>query len=82
MNISAEITCIIEKIIEFPEKDKEDIYEFLEHDEWGIALETLYAVLYEEKIPITKSIYDTVISVGEIMDMDSSTWDSLKYLIR
>ena len=50
-------------------------------NEWGIALEILYAVLCEEKIPITKSIYDTVTSVGEIMGMDYSTWESLKYLI-
>lgn len=73
---------ILNGIGQFPQKDKKDVKEFIEHDEWGIALETICSVILDEKILIHKQIYKRIIDVGNEMEMDSSLWESIAKMLK
>jgi hypothetical protein len=78
MNLHNEIFSIIEKIVELSDIEKDEIFEFLEHNEWGIALETLCAILVEEDIVITSLVFKQIEKVGMHMEMDSFTWEGIR----
>ena len=61
-------------ITNFPLEDEESILEFLEHDEWGIALEVICSVIEQEGIPIDKDIFSKNEEAGIFMEMDKSLW--------
>lgn len=73
---------ILNGIEQLPQKDKIDVEEFIEHDEWGIALETICSVILEEKILIHKQIYKRIIDVGDEMEMDSSLWKDISKMLK
>lgn len=68
---------IVKNITNFPPKDEKDICEFIEHEEWGIALETICSVIEQEDIPIEKDIFRKIEEVGIYMEMDKSLWEEI-----
>ena len=56
--------------------------EFLVSDiqagEWNLALEILCDILIEEEIPINLKSYELLQEVGNILNMESETWEMLK----
>ena len=56
--------------------------EFLVSDiqagEWNLALEILCDILIEEEIPINLKSYELLQQVGNILNMESETWEMLK----
>ena len=72
---------IVNSISGLPEKDRDNILEFLFHNEWGVVLETLCAVIIEENILITQDVYNAIKNAGEDMKMESATWEYLIFLI-
>ena len=82
MNISDTIYNLTESIKGVPQKDKADIFEYIENDEWGVAYETLCSVIEQEKLPITKEDYDAIKEVGLLMKMDACYWEDISNLIK
>ncbi|HZG79401.1 MAG TPA: MafI family immunity protein [Brevibacillus sp.] len=81
MQMGQRILKIIDLISDLPESDRNSLNELLEHDEWGVALETLCGALYEEEINITKTIFEEIKAAGVEMELESSLWESLEFLI-
>lgn len=79
--LEKKILNLTEQINSLPEKDKKNVVEFVEHGEWGIALDTLCNQIYEHDLKITKTTYDEIEAVGKMMNMNESTWSFLKKLI-
>ncbi len=59
--------------------DINEIIEFLEHDEWGVAFEILCTVIEQENIIITIYQYQEIEDIGNKMNMDSNLWNEIKY---
>ena len=59
--------------------------EFLVSDihagEWNLALETLCDILIEEEKPIDLKAYELLQETGNILNMESETWEMLKVQI-
>lgn len=46
--------------------------------EWNLALETLCAILYQEKVLIPSKLYSLLQEIGSILAMESSIWQWLE----
>jgi hypothetical protein len=73
---------IVKYITNLSLKDEKDILEFIEHDEWGIALETICSVIEQEDIPVDQNIYSKIEEAGLYMEMDKSLWEEISKKIR
>ena len=56
----------------------ESIVSDIQAGEWNLALETLCDILIEEEIPIDLKGYELLQEVGNILNMESETWEMLK----
>jgi hypothetical protein len=65
------------KRTDYPERVK-DIYEYIEFNEGGIALEILCENLYEFSCPIPRRAYELIEKAGTGMKMDKKRWELLK----
>lgn len=59
-------------------KDKQDIDEYLEHNELGLAFEVLCVSIERDKIKISQKDYEIINTLGLQMKMDNNLWFSLK----
>lgn len=59
-------------------KDKKDIDEFIDHNEWGLAFEVLCATIERDKIKISQKSYEIIDILGRQMKMDNKVWSNLK----
>jgi len=61
----------------------EDILNYVDHDEWGLAFDLLCDFIAEFDIPISIEEYDEIIKLAEDMefDMDDVIFKHLKKLI-
>ena len=59
-------------------KDKQDIDEYLDHNELGLAFEVLCVSIERYKIKISQKDYESINTLGTQMEMDSNLWFSLK----
>jgi hypothetical protein len=64
-----------------PERDVALITEFAEHDEWGLAYETLCDQIYGYNIPITNKLYEEIVTYGKSIQIDETYYLPLKELI-
>jgi hypothetical protein len=55
----------------------EIVEDFLVHGEPGLALEHLIYMVYEPDLPISTHTYDLIVQAGELMGMDSTTWERI-----
>lgn len=72
---------IVNGISAFPEKDRIDVEEYIEHNEWGIALETICSVILEDGILVDNEVFKKISDVGIEMEMDSNLWNDIARLI-
>jgi hypothetical protein len=61
----------------YPER-VQDVYDNIEHNENGLALENLCENLYEFSCPIPQRAYDLLEEAGTAMKIDSKYWEMLK----
>lgn len=59
-------------------KDKQDIDEYLDHNELGLAFEVLCVSIERYKIKISQEDYEIINTLGVQMEMDNNLWLSLK----
>lgn len=77
MNIELEISKMSHQF-KIKKKDKEDIDEYLSHNEWGLAFEVLCASLKENKLKISQEDYEIINMLGNQMELDCKLWSALK----
>ncbi|MCY7628329.1 MafI family immunity protein [Bacillus altitudinis] len=77
MELKNILTEIVKNLTDFPLKDKKDIYEFIEHEEWGIALETICSVIEQEDLLIEEDTFRNIEKAGIYMEMDKSLWEEI-----
>ncbi|UHA74525.1 MafI family immunity protein [Paenibacillus sp. 481] len=80
MDIKMEIGVLL-NLVKIPPEDTEKINEYLEYNEWGIAFEHFCATLFDEKIRITGIAFAQIRRIGEHMELEEQTWESLKSLV-
>lgn len=73
---------ILKNITDLPLKDEKDILEFIEHEEWGITLETICSVIEQENIAVDNDIFSEIEEAGIYMEMDKSLWEEISKQIR
>jgi len=56
----------------------EFLQSYINAGEWNLALEILCDILIEEEIPIDLKSYELLQEVGNILNMESETWEMLK----
>jgi len=71
-------TFYIAKELCLPSKDINDIKEYLQHNEWGIAFEILCCAVEQENIAVNKAQYKEIVSIGKSMKMDSELWERIR----
>lgn len=72
-NMQRDILELAQKY-KFCENDVNEIIEYLEHDEWGLAYEILCCVLQENKIKVVKDDLNKIKQIGIKMGMDADYW--------
>jgi len=56
----------------------EDIRSYIYAGEWGLALEFVCSMLYEDELPLPARAYELLQEVGNTMHLESKTWEVLK----
>ena len=56
----------------------EFLQSYINAGEWNLALEILCDILIEEEISIDLKAYELLQEVGNILNMESETWEMLK----
>jgi len=82
MDKSKILIDILNKIEGFPQKDKKNVDDLIEHNEWGVALEIICSVILQEKIMVSKRVYDEIINVGNEMKMEPCLWKGISNLLK
>ena len=80
MDVKRKIEDLLNSV-NIPQEDSDKIREYLEHHEWGVALEHFSSTLLDESIGITEEIYIQIKQLGELMELEEQTWECLKILI-
>ncbi len=80
--LTAQLFELLNKVTKvLPMENVENITEFIDKREWGLAYETLCIQLYEYNIPITIKFYEAISSLGKSIGIPSSIWLPLRDLI-
>jgi hypothetical protein len=64
-----------------PTTDIDNIRELFLVGEYSVGYENLCTQLYEYEVKIRKDFYGRLASLGELMQLDKSTWEILEELI-
>ncbi len=80
MDIIIRIEKVLVSISQIPNKDKQDIVELLDNNEWGIAFEVLCSTIEQENIIINKEQYKAIEEIGMVMKMDNTLWMRIKHI--
>ena len=75
------LECDIREILSamefFTPSEIGEVEEFLFAGEYGLALETLCGIAYEEKKAIPREIYPKLCKIAEAMEIETSWWNEL-----
>lgn len=80
MNIALEISKMSYQF-KIGKKDRENIDEYLDHNEWGLAFEVLCAAIQESNIKISQENYEIISVLGNQMELDHKLWSALESLM-
>lgn len=80
MNIALEISKMSYQF-KIGKKDRENIDEYLDHNEWGLAFEVLCAAIQENNIKISQENYEIINMIGNQMELDHKLWSALESLM-
>lgn len=66
---------------ELPPNETILIAEFIDHNEYGLAYETLCTQIYEYDIHISSEFFGKVFSLGKLLEIEPFIWMPLKELV-
>lgn len=64
-----------------PQYDIENILEFIDCDEWGLAYEILCSQIYEYEVSITREFYERIRFLGKKKHINPDVWQNLESLV-
>lgn len=79
--VEQELLELVEVIEAIPEADKKNVCMFVEHNEVGVALDSLCHQLYEYNIAISAGTLQKLMSIVERIGVSLTTYDFLKELV-
>ena len=80
--LERDLLAILDSIHEtLTESESEEVRHFVEHGEYGVALETLCGVIEEEGKRISFEAYEQIHGLGERMEMEPEVWERLRVSI-
>ena len=57
----------------------EFIIELIDANEWGVALETIYDLLGDNEVSVSRNVYNLIQQLASMMKMNTRDWRSLQY---
>jgi hypothetical protein len=60
------------------EDDRRHIAHFVEHNEFGVAFDTLLYAVTSDEMPIDLRLFESIDSLGRKMKLDSRLWEPLR----
>lgn len=82
MNVEMKIKSIVEHISGLPKRDLLIVLEYLEYNEWGLALDHLCYTLDEEDIQISEPIFQQIKDVSIQMGIWENIRDQIIDLVK
>jgi len=80
--LERDLLAILDTIHEtLTESESEEVRHFVEHGEYGVALETLSGIIEEEGKRISFEAYEQIHGLGERMEMEPEVWERLRVSI-
>jgi hypothetical protein len=80
--LERDLLAILDSIHEtLTESESEEVRHFVEHGEYGVALETLSGIIEEEGKRISFEAYEQIHGLGERMEMEPEVWERLRVSI-
>ena len=80
--LERDFLAILDSIHEtLTESESEEVRHFVEHGEYGVALETLSGIIEEEGKRISFEAYEQIHGLGERMEMEPEVWERLRVSI-
>ncbi len=61
-----------------PHTDREEIKEFIEHNELGLALEWLCASVTDNNVSLTEKQHEAIRQIAEQMQIDADWWQHFR----
>ena len=58
--------------------ESQEVQMYLEAGEYGLALETICAVLKQKQIAVSAATYVKIMDLGERMEVDPNNWQDLQ----
>ena len=55
------------------------ILELIDANEWGVALESIYDLLGDNEVSVSRNVYNLIQQLASMMEMNTRDWQSLKY---
>ena len=71
LSVMADVSSLLEPV------EVEEVQMYLDAGEFGLAFETLCAVLKRKQKPVSAATYVAISDLGERMDMEPSYWTVL-----
>ncbi|MCG7539173.1 MafI family immunity protein [Pseudoalteromonas sp. CO348] len=62
----------------FTEEELDEVWDFIQVNEYKLALETICAIFFEESKPITRKQLDSIKTVAQNMTIDPEKWERLE----
>ncbi|MCG7547059.1 MafI family immunity protein [Pseudoalteromonas sp. Of7M-16] len=62
----------------FTEEELDEVWDFIQVNENKLALETICAIFFEMKKPISREQLDAIRKFGQIMKVDPYKWERLE----
>ena len=81
MDIKSKIK-VVSNALNMTAKDKNDMDEYLAHNELGLAFEVICTAIETDKIKISQKDYKMINDLGKQMEMDNELWFELKNNIK
>ena len=81
-SLELQLTLLLNEVKDaLPPNDTKLILEFINHNECGLAYETLCTQIYEYDIHISSEFFDKIFSIGKLLEIEPFIWMPIKELV-
>ena len=82
MTVEIELTALADSFAgRLPDSIIEDVKEYVDFREWGVAFNLLCEQLYEFDIAISESEWEQIENIGKALKLEDYSWIELKELL-
>ena len=69
---------LLAREIGLPSNDIDDIDEYLDHNEWGLAFEVLCSSIHQYGLKVSDEQYQKICDWGKQMEIDADLWEGIQ----